>query len=106
MNKRSLKRVGVAAVAAAIAVTGTALAPSTAQAGHAKVFVCKFRGTPGEDEVLKGGKNPISVAADLRVGEWFQDAHGRSVVIAEDFGQPAPTPEDCEALLGGGSGDL
>lgn len=50
------------------------------------VDVCKYVGTPGDDERLKDGKNPIRVsykAAEApEVGAWFNDAHGRSYVVA------------------------
>lgn len=82
-----------------------------------KVFVCKYVGTPGDDERLQTGDNPISVdvhsidafkdfdgeISDL-VGESFADKQGRSLVIAVDRGtgdepvcpvdevEPTPTP--------------
>ncbi len=60
-----------------------------------KVFVCKYVGTPGEDERLQTGDNPISVSVNAikdyaGVGSYFNDAQGRSYVIAEDTGQPEP----------------
>ena len=66
-----------------------------------KVFVCKYVGTPGVDEVLQTGQNPISVSVNaipldpVEVGSEFADAQGRSVVIAFDVGQPEPSPDDC-----------
>jgi LPXTG-motif cell wall-anchored protein len=47
-----------------------------------KRWVCKYVGTPGEDERLKDGKNPISVDSSATVGSWFNDAQGRSFVLA------------------------
>jgi hypothetical protein len=61
-----------------------------------KVFVCKFVGTPGIDERLQTGQNPISVSVNAipnwsgTIGEFFADAQGRSLVIAFDIGQPEP----------------
>jgi hypothetical protein len=65
-----------------------------------KVFVCKFVGTPGVDEVLQTGQNPISVNVNslpqpVIIGQFFADEQGRSVAIAFDVGQPEPSPEDC-----------
>jgi len=55
-----------------------------------KVFVCKYVGKPGVDERLKDGKNPISVSSNATVGTWFNDAQGRSYVLAVDDGDPGP----------------
>jgi LPXTG-motif cell wall-anchored protein len=69
-----------------------------------KVFVCKYVGTPGVDERLQTGNNPISVSINaipdpegdgVHVGDQFPDAHGRSVVIAFDTGQPEPDVSQC-----------
>lgn len=54
-----------------------------------KVFVCKYVGTPGDDEVLQTGNNPISVSVNAipnyqGVGSYFADAQGRSYVLGED----------------------
>ena len=75
-----------------------------------KVFVCKFVGTPGVDERLQTGQNPISVSVNaipnppgpnVQVGDSFADAQGRSLVIAFDIGQPEPDVSEC--LPGGGT---
>lgn len=102
MNK-ILRRAAVAAVAAAVSVTGAVLAPTNAHASDSS-FVCKFKGTPGVNEVLKPGKNPISVGTDLPVGAWFNDAQGRSIVLVKDVGQKPPSVLDCLIALSG-SGD-
>jgi hypothetical protein len=66
-----------------------------------KFFVCKYTGTPGVDEVLQTGQNPISVSKNaipqdpVVVGSFFADAQGRSFVLAEDVGQPKPPASDC-----------
>lgn len=80
-----------------VALTGVAFASSTNQ----KVFVCKYVGTPNVDERLQTGNNPISVSVNAianyqGVGSSFNDAQGRSLVVAIDTGQdepecPAPT---------------
>lgn len=65
-----------------------------------KVFVCKYVGTPGADERLQTGQNPISVSvnaipAGATVGAFFADAQGRSFVLAFDVGQPEPSVDAC-----------
>lgn len=65
-----------------------------------KVFVCKYVGTPGEDEVLQTGQNPINVSINSikdyeGVGSYFNDAQGRSYVLAEDTGQEEPDVSEC-----------
>jgi hypothetical protein len=86
----------LAAVGALIASTGVVLmaTASTANADPSvhKAFVCKYVGTPGEDERLQEANNPISVDThaleqDGFKGEfpfWFADTQGRSVAIAWD----------------------
>jgi hypothetical protein len=67
-----------------------------------KVWVCKYTGKPGVDEVLKGGKNPISVNSNSipnyqGVGSYFADGQDRSYVVALDTGQETvdcPVPEN------------
>lgn len=54
-----------------------------------KVFVCKYVGTPGVDERLQTGDNPIDVSINSipnyqGVGSYFADAHGRSYVIGPE----------------------
>ncbi len=61
-----------------------------------KYFVCKYVGTPGTNETLQTGQNPISVSGNaltppIVIGGSFNDKQGRSYVIAEDTGQPEPT---------------
>lgn len=46
-----------------------------------KVWVCKYSGTPG-NEFLKPGNNPIVVSSNATVGSSFNDAQGRSYVLA------------------------
>jgi hypothetical protein len=51
-----------------------------------KVWVCKYSGTPGGNEFLKPGQQPILVSSNAtdgaNVGEYFNDAQGRSFVLA------------------------
>ncbi|HEU5205005.1 MAG TPA: hypothetical protein VFU17_11965 [Candidatus Limnocylindrales bacterium] len=94
-----LSRIG--AMGAAIMVLSLALAAPVAAADNAKWFVCKYVGTPGEDEVLQTGQNPISVSENaiplspVVAGEFFQDSQGRSYVLVEDTGQEEPDPSEC-----------
>ena len=64
--------------------------PAHAAPASSQVWVCKYVGTPGVDERLQTGNNPIRVsgnAADedndgqVFVGEQFADAQGRSVIV-------------------------
>lgn len=96
---RRLRRL---ALIAPLAVAGSALVGSSVDAGPGgdKVFVCKYVGTPGDDERLQTGQNPISVSVNAipggaQVGAFFADAQGRSFVLAFDTGQPEPPVSDC-----------
>jgi hypothetical protein len=68
-----------------------------------KVFVCKYVGTPGVNERLQTGQNPIDVdvhaigESPVVVGSYFNDAQGRSYVLAFDTGQPDPSVSSCPA---------
>ncbi len=68
-----------------------------------KVFVCKYVGTPGVNERLQTGNNPISVSVNTLKGfpgtfPWaFPDAQGRSTAITYDTGQPEPSVSECPA---------
>jgi hypothetical protein len=79
-------------------------APAYAAPASSKVWVCKYVGTPGVDEVLKGGKNPIEVSSNsvdpgengtIEVGDQFADAQGRSVVV--QIGGASPGSDACSA---------
>src|SRR4029078_2879368 len=78
-----LRRLGVFAaltVVAALAVvsatsasadvghSGVAVVVTTSGAEKGKVFVCKYVGTPGADERLQTGDNPISVSVNAIPG--------------------------------------
>jgi hypothetical protein len=56
------RRAGLALMAiGALAVAG-GLARTTTSTPDGKVFVCKYVGTPGVDETLQSGQNPLSVS--------------------------------------------
>jgi hypothetical protein len=90
VSKRAITLFG----AAVLALTGTATL-ATGWTAHAtpgdphKVWVCKYVQKPHENEVLKGGKNPIFVDwASLtgkdtapHVGDTFSDGQDKSVVV-------------------------
>lgn len=103
-------RLLTAGAAVTFASVGLAAAATPAQAADAnsKVWVCKYVRTPGGDEILKSGKNPIEVSGNsvdkdkdgqVYVGDQFADAQERSVVVqiaGEDPGagicSPTPPP--------------
>ena len=68
-----------------------------------KVFVCKFVSTPNTSgtstERLQTGQNPILVSANSTgntpVGQFFNDAQGRSFVLAVAQGDQKTTPLTC-----------
>lgn len=97
MKRLLLAIIGVCAVAA------VPIAPTMMAAGqdtHDKVWVCKYVGKPGVDERLKAGKNPISVDyhSGREPGGYFEDAQGRSYVVAWDVeGEEAPSADQCPA---------
>jgi hypothetical protein len=70
-----------------------------AAADNDKWFVCKYVGTPGVDEVLQTGDNPISVSesaigiSPVVAGAIFADSQGRSLVLEQDIGQGEPAAE-------------
>ena len=94
-------------IAAMLAVVASlALTANVAMAGdeNDKVFICKYVGTPGVDEVLQTGQNPISVSVSATggaaIGSFFSDSQGRSYVLAADIGQPEPPVTDCPPPVG------
>jgi hypothetical protein len=107
MGTKNVTRRRAAALLAVLATlvmsSGIALmitAGSASAAPAPKYFVCKYVGTPGVDERLQTGQNPISVSGNaigdpVQVGAFFNDAHGRSYVLVEDTGQPEPSVSEC-----------
>lgn len=95
--------VALGVVAALVLFLTGALFAGPANADSHKVWVCKYVQAPGEDEVLKPGKNPISVAMKATVGDLFKDGQELSYVVAVDDGGEAPscaaTPPEHEEEL-------
>ena len=71
----------VAGILLAVAAIWSATQASAGGTQHDKRWVCKYVGTPGQDEVLKSGKNPTTVSSSATVGTYFNDAQGRSYVL-------------------------
>jgi hypothetical protein len=78
------------------------LVPVAAFASPGKVYVCKYVGTPGVDERLQTGNNPIEVSVSTLKGfagtfpYEFADQQGKSIAIAySGEGYPVKTIEDC-----------
>src|SRR5215207_4768119 len=100
----ALRRGAWALVVAFVAwVGGGEVFTNQAHAGTPdNVFVCKYVGTPGVDERLQTGDNPIrvsvsSIPAGAALGAFFADEQGRSVVLAFDVGQAEPDVSECPA---------
>jgi hypothetical protein len=103
---RRLLSISAAATIAAVGGLVALSAPAHAADADSQVWVCKYVGKPGEDEVLKEGKNPIKVSGksadkdedgQVFVGDQFADAQGRSVVVQIEGDNPgadscSPTP--------------
>jgi hypothetical protein len=87
----------------AAAMEGGGDGTTTTVAGR-KVFVCKYEGTPGVDERLQTGNNPISVdyKSGREPGGFFNDAQGRSYVLEYDTGQDEPGVSECPPPDNGG----
>jgi hypothetical protein len=93
---RRLLSISAAATIAAVGLVALS-APAYAADADSKVWVCKYVRTPGGDEVLKEGKNPIEVSGHsvdqdkdgkVFVGDEFADAQGLSVVVQIDGEDP------------------
>ena len=98
----------ISAATATMATLGLVVfsTPAHAAPASSQVWVCKYVGTPGVDERLQTGNNPIRVSGNsadkdkdgqVFVGDQFADAQGRSVVVQIDGGNPgagicSPTP--------------
>lgn len=91
MAGRTGKRLLFAAIVLGLLVwiTGAYNTALATQGDPHKVVVCKYVGTPGVDERLQTGQNPIvvdeaSLEGDGFVGIFpfeFEDAHGKSIAI-------------------------
>ncbi len=85
-----MKYVSIAVVLAFIVglVATAAFANDEPRAPHG-AYVCKYVGTPGVDETLQTGQNPIEVDSHALEGDGFagsfpfafSDAHGKSIAI-------------------------
>jgi hypothetical protein len=98
--KTLARRTAFLVAASLLALAAIAPAAGPTLGANEKYFVCKYVGTPGVDEVLQTGQNPISVSVNAipdfqGVGSFFQDSQGRSYVLAQDTGQPEPPVSDC-----------
>ena len=105
---RRLLSISAAAIIAAAGLVALS-APAHAAPASSMVWVCKYVGTPGDDERLQTGNNPIRVSGNsadedkdgqVFVGDQFADAQGRSVIVqieGEDPGaeicSPTPPPD-------------
>lgn len=107
-SNRSRNRVRYVALALAVGTSaaGGLMILAAGNAGGVaaphKVYVCKYVGKPGVDERLQTGQNPIDVDVHALpkgvtpvVGTFFNDAQGRSFVLAFDTGQPEPDVSQC-----------
>src|SRR5262245_25320006 len=100
-------KLGVAMMAAAslLLIWMAVAPPATADPEAHKWYVCKYVGTPGVNETLQTGQNPIftdehSIATfpNIQIGDSFNDKQGRSVVIAGPYAQkldPEPGADQC-----------
>ncbi|WP_207555800.1 hypothetical protein [Intrasporangium flavum] len=105
----ALLAAGTFAATAACAIGAASSASATPGDPH-KVWVCKYIHKPGEDEVLKGGKNPIHVdeaaltndrGVEPQLGDAFSDGQFRSVVVGlEDEAPTTECPADADAIPG------
>jgi len=106
-GERRLNKLAAASAVTAIAGAGFlvfALNPSSSVAkptAPTKVYICKYVGTPGVNETLQTGQNPIDTSVNavkedpIVVGSFFNDQQGRSYVLAFDTGQPKPPRSAC-----------
>lgn len=100
MRKWLMYLIAAATASGLMVVTSQMPAGAT---GSDKVWVCKYVGTPGVDERLQTGQNPISVSVnaidhnswDGTVPGWFSDAHDRSYVLGYDNGEEEPDVSEC-----------
>ncbi len=102
-GRRRVGRGTAMAVAVGLAMMGGIATAVTASAGDDahKVWVCKYVGTPGQDERLQTGQNPIPVSVHSIqhnqwngvVPGWFSDRQDRSFVLAyKTDGNTSETP--------------
>ena len=99
----SFAALGVFTIGAGLALAAGTTSASAAGGVDKKDYVCKYVGTPGVNERLQTGNNPIWVATDFPEGAFFNDAHGRSFVLIADTPRlnPEPDPSACPDPTGG-----
>jgi hypothetical protein len=124
---RRLLSTSAAATIAAVGLVAFS-APAHAEPASSQVWVCKYVGTPGDDERLQTGNNPIRVSGNsadkdkdgkVFVGDQFADAQGRSVIVQiegenpgveicedPDTLPPPPKPGDGAPDTGGEGSDV
>ena len=88
----SFAGLGVISIGAGLALAAGTTSASAAGGIDTKDYVCKYVGTPGVNERLQSGNNPIWVATDFPAGTLFNDAHGRSFVLIADTPRLNPEP--------------
>lgn len=102
--KQQLRKAG-ALIIMATGLLSMCAPRAQAHTEHGKVYVCKYVGTPGVDERLQTGQNPIDVSVNaipidpVVVGSYFADAQGRSYVLAFDVGQDEPDVSQCPGYV-------
>ena len=96
-TRRALS-LGAAAGLASIGLVAVTT-PAFAADANSKVWVCKYVRTPGGQEVLKAGKNPIEVSGhsvdkdkdgQVFVGDQFADGQELSVIVQIEGDDPGP----------------
>ncbi len=91
MRRRAVSLITSVAFAATGALALSSATSATADEHNQWVYVCKYVGTPGVDERLQTGQNPILVSVNAIdgppvIGAPFKDGQYRSVVIG--YGEP------------------
>ena len=113
--RKGMSRAAVVVLAALTPIVGLLVVtqPATSSPSKAvhKSYVCKYVGTPGIDERLQTGKNPIWVDnhaltgkdnSVVKVGDTFSDKHVKSVVIVANTVKlnPEPSISACPVPVG------
>jgi hypothetical protein len=92
----------VQVLSAAQAASAWTIDPTENPGANHKSLVCKLVGTPGSNEVLQTGDNPLSLDRKDgdQIGTLFNDAQGGSYVMgfAKPGEKPEPTVADCYAM--------
>jgi hypothetical protein len=102
-----LAALGVLVMSSGVALMVTAT-PANARGEIHKSYVCKYITTPGGDELVQTGQNPIWVdnhaiaGKDLvSVGDTFTDGQQKSVVIIANTAKLKPEPSISRCTSGG-----